>query len=955
MAETDILNAISEATSYQYEGYSYTGEYAVDGGTVSVRYDVSVLANILTEYTKVMNDFARYMGALYRVADTVKGVSFEGTAYTWDEKGTLKGSNWVDADGNTLVSSMKSYILANFGGDGATTFDVPLTLTDGADASVGMVYRAVFGDGEGTVQTIDTVNAMLEGGQDVTFLNDIEGTVRVRNGTTIDGAGFALRGGIVLDAESSEDVYDVTIKGMTIEGTGQYGIIGQNQTAGAVRPVRLTLEGVTVNGCARNAVYVTNAKAFVMTSCTVGTEGTAMTGYGVDLNLCGVEDATISIVGNTFGQACADVGAVKVSQRGGVGLTDDVNDDILNTVSATISSCEIRDNDFSAMDREVDPAVSKAVAYEYPEYTYYGNLVANGTIVTAMYDATASELMDHMEDVVFDFDYLLGALYYASDAKGITWNGKSYVWEGDRTASNWVCDGGNLSSDVASWVLANIASLTSTSIKMTVAFDGSEMEFTYSIGIGTVPAFADVFIGSSANADGSCRTYTQAFPFTVESKGDTDVNIRGTSEGDMTFGIPDGGWISSASTEGDGHYDIVITTSGDVSFTGVLRDGATVDEEAQPSEEQTAESINESFSLGYDVILLNDIVGSIVVPEGVEVTLDLDGHSIVPTDGPAITVYGTLTVEDEGTVYSSEDASALQVEPRGVCTVSGGTWDASAGWYAFKVMGRLTLNGGDVIGGVTCSAIACGFDMDSESDAERYHALGDSSYIAQLVVNDVTVESEYIGIKCDEHGRVMIFGGVITADTQAVLNWNQTVIEGGTFESTSTATVISNGSYNGSDGNLVIGGGTFIASTEGDIIMGLEGYTEGTRYTIFGGTYKPNAPGAEYIADGYEVTVDADGNISIARSDWTFPEGGSQGGGLNGYKRLLMHKDVLNYVSGGIEPPLGFRIKAVISASAKGGVTAYLESSTGKVILYQNGSEVTGSLDDVTLLLVGTN
>ena len=60
-----------------------------------------------------MNDLGRYLGALYRQADsTIIEIEYDGTVYTWNEDGELVGSNWEDAAENTLVSAMVADYLA---------------------------------------------------------------------------------------------------------------------------------------------------------------------------------------------------------------------------------------------------------------------------------------------------------------------------------------------------------------------------------------------------------------------------------------------------------------------------------------------------------------------------------------------------------------------------------------------------------------------------------------------------------------------------------------------------------------------------------------------------------------------------------------------------------------------------------------------------------------------------
>jgi len=108
---TNTLEAeITAAVTYEYPPstpYEYVGDI-----------DFNDPDNIFTaSYTPAeflangaMNDLARYLGALYRQdISTIIKITFNGVEYTWDPTGTLKGSNWEDASGNTLVSAMVAY------------------------------------------------------------------------------------------------------------------------------------------------------------------------------------------------------------------------------------------------------------------------------------------------------------------------------------------------------------------------------------------------------------------------------------------------------------------------------------------------------------------------------------------------------------------------------------------------------------------------------------------------------------------------------------------------------------------------------------------------------------------------------------------------------------------------------------------------------------------------------
>ena len=122
-----MTSLLGTATTYAYsDGYTYTGAISVDGNVItftSASYDTSGAGAVL-----MMNDLARYLGALYR-EDGVQTITFAGTDYTWDPAGTLKGSNYTDG-ATTLVAAITTWFAAN---PGATVLDLTL---DGAAVQI---------------------------------------------------------------------------------------------------------------------------------------------------------------------------------------------------------------------------------------------------------------------------------------------------------------------------------------------------------------------------------------------------------------------------------------------------------------------------------------------------------------------------------------------------------------------------------------------------------------------------------------------------------------------------------------------------------------------------------------------------------------------------------------------------------------------------------------------------
>ncbi len=100
---------IDSALEYPYEHDRYVGAFTFLNDSVFADYFVDENFDM----TDVMNDFAMYMGALYRNSNgEVTSVTFNQVLYTWNIEGTLQGSNWIDEDGKTLVSAVVDYFNA---------------------------------------------------------------------------------------------------------------------------------------------------------------------------------------------------------------------------------------------------------------------------------------------------------------------------------------------------------------------------------------------------------------------------------------------------------------------------------------------------------------------------------------------------------------------------------------------------------------------------------------------------------------------------------------------------------------------------------------------------------------------------------------------------------------------------------------------------------------------------
>lgn len=165
-----------------------------------------------------------------------------------------------------------------------------------------------------------------------TFTKDETGNVTIPVGAkyTIEGAGHILNGTITADAKSEGETH-LTVNGLTMDGGGalDWAIGSKNQETTPPR-LYLTVTNSSIQNYKSKGVYLTNVQQLVMNNVKFNdnatTEQTKINGdYALDVNLIGIQDATISITNTTFKGHSGGNAPIKVTQRGGA---DDIMTDI---------------------------------------------------------------------------------------------------------------------------------------------------------------------------------------------------------------------------------------------------------------------------------------------------------------------------------------------------------------------------------------------------------------------------------------------------------------------------------------------------------------------------------------------------------------------------------------------------------------------------------------------------
>lgn len=292
--------------------------------------------------------------------------------------------------------------------------------------------------------------------------------------------------------------------------------------------------------------------------------------------------------------------------------------------------------------------------------------------------------------------------------------------------------------------------------------------------------------------------------------------------------------------------------------------------------------------------LAADITGDVVVPEGVNITIDLNGKKITNSDGHTITNNGTLTIEGEGTVDNITHGKAALYN-KGTVTLNGGTFDrtqengqsdSSSGgnsYYTIKNVGNMTINEGvNVLTakgngelGRFSSLVANGYYNGTTYDNDK----GEEK--PTLTINNGTFSGGLNTIKNDDCAKLTINNGTFKNFYQAtVQNHNIATINGGTYKAASDASSTGKETYgvyncgcgaNIDLGTLTVTGGIFegadcaiadvssqpaVVNIFGGSFSGAKGaIVKGTNsnaiISIFGGVFDSDVQA--YAADGYKA------------------------------------------------------------------------------------------------------
>ena len=309
---------------------------------------------------------------------------------------------------------------------------------------------------------------------------------------------------------------------------------------------------------------------------------------------------------------------------------------------------------------------------------------------------------------------------------------------------------------------------------------------------------------------------------------------------------------------------------------------------------QTLQAAIEAAASASDntVLLLADVKESVAIDEGETIVLDLNGRTLTNTEGShTITNNGALTVQDTsaggtGTVDNVTHAKGALVN-YGTAVLEGGTFTRSAeasksptdnggnSWYVIDNQGTMTIDGATVKNEGYYSSLIRNVGK-SASDT------------AKLTVSSGLIQQDnFIALKNDDYGVLTVTGGTIISDEQALQNWSQAELSGGTFdgnvitwsyENHPSSTMISDDAkitgnviavnYDNNEESIAtvnITGGTVVGEiskgTYNDGIVPAEPTVESSKIQVSGGVFTEDP--TPYLTSGKELIRNADGTYSV--------------------------------------------------------------------------------------------
>ncbi len=710
--------------------------------------------------------------------------------------------------------------LPGFDGEPGHKYEV-VSVATAAELQTALNNPAV---GEITLEDNIELNDILEIG--VPTRAETEAVVR---NLTIDGNGKTLTSSAAR-AINVSGVDGVTIKNLNIECTGERAInIIQKATNVTIENVTATAANYTVNVAGSAPKAVVDIKGSTLNGlCTVNV---AAAGANVT-----VDDCTVN---------CNDNNTTEGESYAALSLNKDAVGATITVTNSEINKPEDSDSMIArngaedgkiTIDGSTDDVTIMVAAITYEGSDYYHafetieaavEFAKEGNTVTLIRDVESSEIIVLNKSIVFDgndktLKSTAGRAINVSGADGVTIENLTINCSGER-AINIIQNATNVTIENVTATAANYTvNVASSAPNAVVAINNSTLTGLCTVNVSAAGANVTVD-GCTVNCnDNNEKENYSALVLTKDAAGasiivtESTINVSGDSN--KASNAAAGGTITiDNSTEGVIVNVAAITYEGS-SYYYVFE---TLEDAIKNAKEGDVITLLRDIKLSENITVAN----SLVVAEGVEVTLDLNGKTLKGTMhksvGAVLKNEGTLTVKN-GTISSTADNGGSAIQNYGTLTVENATLNgapnANGSWPSY------TVNNTGV-----------------------------------MTVNNVTITSHH--------------GAVASYNDGAVVTLNNSVIDMAGIPG-----FTSHGMYTYSNGKIIVNGGTYAnkatdqAASGASVINGAVEVNDGT-FTgrienyygtpVFkGGTYSVK-PNNSFVAVGYKAVDNGNGTWSV--------------------------------------------------------------------------------------------
>ena len=260
-----------------------------------------------------------------------------------------------------------------------------------------------------------------------------------------------------------------------------------------------------------------------------------------------------------------------------------------------------------------------------------------------------------------------------------------------------------------------------------------------------------------------------------------------------------------------------------------------------------------------EVTLLEDVVEDVEISGSKSVSIDLGGKKVTNKSGHTFIVRtgSSLEVKGEGTVDNVTHAKA-SIWNEGSVELNGGKYTRSrengqsstdAGGNSYYVI--VNHDNMEISDGVTVeqdghfsSMIENGYYSYNSENSDSGYVSGTNAVNPKLTIAGGVFDGGLNTVKNDDGGILEIKGGTFKNVSQAaLLNWNETTISGGLFESESYCVLNGGGNETIDKGDLTITGGEFVAGNGESAISAMNDNSEFLKpenVQVSGGAFSSN-------------------------------------------------------------------------------------------------------------------